>query len=168
MEFAIPQNIAVDTVTATWKTALASYRKSILKDDFQEIQQSTGPQDILNYIESVKRDGQARNVSKTFSAIKACMDRLHRFGGALDILAQGFSQPGCLLWGSIKFALTVLLSIQFSIIVFNKTLISTFRQDVNLYFRLFMETLKSWKNSCERWYSLAIVSRELNCTQRPS
>lgn len=36
--------------------------------------------------------------------------RLQRFTASIDMLAQGSPAPGCLLWGSIKFALTVCVS----------------------------------------------------------
>lgn len=96
-------------VITTWKNALASFRKSIPKKDFEQIQQSTSPQDVVDYIESVQNREQGGNDAKTLRAIKACAHRLQRFSGALDMLAQGASRPGCLVWGSVKFALTVLI-----------------------------------------------------------
>lgn len=95
-------------VITAWKTALVSFRKSIPKDEFEQIQQSTSPQDIVNYVESVQKKERG-NDGKTLLVIKACAHRLQKFSGALDMLAQGVPQPGCLVWGSIKFALTVLI-----------------------------------------------------------
>lgn len=95
-------------VIASWKNALASFRRSIRKHEFEQIQQSTSPQDLMNFIESIQKSEQAGNESTTLLAIKACVHRLRKFGGALDVLAQGTPQPGCLIWGSIKLALTVL------------------------------------------------------------
>jgi hypothetical protein len=96
-------------VITSWKSALASFSKSISKKDFEQIQQSTSPQDVLNYIESVRLKEQGNKDPKISLAIKACAHRLQRFSGALDMLAQGASQPGCLVWGSIKFALMVFI-----------------------------------------------------------
>ena len=101
-----PQESAVIT---SWKNALASFRKSIPKKDFEQIQQSTSPQDVVNYIESIRQKKQGINDAKILQAVKACAHRLQRFSGALDMLAQGAAQPGCLVWGSIKFTLMVLI-----------------------------------------------------------
>lgn len=96
-------------IITTWKSALASFSKSIPKKEFEQIQQSTSPQDVLNYIDSVRLNEQGSNDPKGLLAIKACAHRLQRFSGALDMLAQGAAQPGCLVWGSIKFALMVIV-----------------------------------------------------------
>lgn len=98
-------------VITSWKSALASFRKSIPKKDFEQIQESTGPQDLVNYIESVQQKEQGINDGKILLVIKACAHRLQRFSGALDMLAQGGAQPGCLVWGSIKFALMVFITL---------------------------------------------------------
>lgn len=103
-------NAPAGSITTAWKNALDSYRKSVPKEDLEQIQQSTSPQDILTYIESLKSHQKLLNVSKSVRAVRACSEKLQRYSGAIDILAQGASQPGCLLWGSIKFALTVLMS----------------------------------------------------------
>lgn len=96
-------------VITTWKSALASLRKSLSKKDFEQIQQSTSPQDVLNYIESVQLKEEGIHHPKILVAIQACALRLQKFSGALDMLAQTGARPGCLVWGSIKFALTVLI-----------------------------------------------------------
>lgn len=96
-------------VVTAWKSALASFRKSIPKKDFEQIQQSTSPEDVLHYIESVQLKEQANQDPKFVLAVKACAVRLQRFSGALDMLAQGAAGPGCLVWGSIKLALMVLI-----------------------------------------------------------
>lgn len=96
-------------VITTWKSALASFSKSIPSKDFEQIQQSTSPQDVLKYIESVRLKEQGTKDPKILLAIKACAHRLQRFSNALDMLAQGAPSPGCLVWGSIKFALVVFI-----------------------------------------------------------
>lgn len=105
-------------VIKTWESALASFRKSIPKKDFEQIQQSTSPQDLLSYIDSVQQKEDGINDAKILLAIKACAHRLQRFSGALDMLAQGGAGPGCLVWGSIKFALMVFFMLSSSIGVF--------------------------------------------------
>lgn len=124
-------------VIKSWKAAVASFRKSIPHKGFEQIQQSTSPQDVVDYIESVQKKERGKN-SKTVLAIKACVHRLQRFGGVLDVLAQGASQPGCLVWGSIKFALTVLIILLSSFEVF--------AQSMNNRFRLLTTVLKNSKD----------------------
>lgn len=96
-------------VITTWKSAMASFRKSVPRKTFEQIQQSTSPQDVLNYVQSIRLKEHENTDPKILLAIKACAHRLQRFSGALDMLAQGAAQPGCLVWGSIKLALTVLI-----------------------------------------------------------
>lgn len=61
----------------------------IPKDDFEQIQQSAGLQDALTCIEPLQIPENARNISRSFRVVKAFSEKLYRFGGALDILAQG-------------------------------------------------------------------------------
>ena len=64
----------------------------------------TGPEDIVNEIEK----WQKRHSDSKFAAgVRAGLVRLQRFSASIDMLAQGTPDPGCLLWGSIKFVLTV-------------------------------------------------------------
>ena len=64
----------------------------------------TGPEDVVNEIEK----WQKRHVDSTVAAgVRAGLVRLQKFSASIDMLAQGAPSPGCLLWGTIKFVLTV-------------------------------------------------------------
>ena len=64
----------------------------------------TGPEDVVNEIEK----WQKRHADSTVAAgVRAGLGRLQKFSASIDMLAQGAPSPGCLLWGSIKFVLTV-------------------------------------------------------------
>lgn len=64
----------------------------------------TGPEDIVNEIEKWQKGNLD---SKVAAGVRAGLTHLLRFSASIDMLAQGTPSPGCLLWGSIKFVLTV-------------------------------------------------------------
>lgn len=64
----------------------------------------TGPEDVVNEIERWRKK---HSDSKFAAGVRAGLVRLQRFSASIDMLAQGTPDPGCLLWGSIKFVLTV-------------------------------------------------------------
>lgn len=64
----------------------------------------TGPEDVVNEIEKWQK---RHSDSKVAAGVRSGLVRLQRFSASIDMLAQGTPSPGCLLWGSIKFVLTV-------------------------------------------------------------
>jgi len=96
---------AGDTATiVAFRNARDTYRKSLSEKDMKRIMIPTGPEDVVNEIEKWQR----RHLdSKVAAGVRAGLVRLQRFSASIDMLAQGTPSPGCLLWGSIKFVLTV-------------------------------------------------------------
>ncbi|KAF6227691.1 hypothetical protein HO173_012021 [Letharia columbiana] len=64
----------------------------------------TGPEDVVNEIEKWH---ERHSDSKVAAGVRGGLVRLQRFSASIDMLAQGTPSPGCLLWGSIKFVLTI-------------------------------------------------------------
>lgn len=64
----------------------------------------TRPEDVVNEIE---RWQKRHSDSKVAAGVRSGLVRLQRFSASIDMLAQGTPSPCCLLWGSIKFVLTV-------------------------------------------------------------
>lgn len=96
---------AGDTATnVAFRNARDTYRKSLSEKDMKRIMIPTGPEDVVNEIE---RWQKKHSDSKFAAGIRAGLARLQRFSASIDMLAQGTPDPGCLLWGSIKFVLTV-------------------------------------------------------------
>ena len=93
--------------TIAWKNALNSYRKSLSEKDFKRIMIPAGPEDVANEIEKWQCRQSASKYARVAAAVRAGVGRMQRFSASIDILAQGSPSPGCLLWGSIKFVLTV-------------------------------------------------------------
>ena len=93
--------------TIAWRNALNSYRKSLSDKDFKRIMIPAGPEDIANEVEKWQRRQSASKYARVAAAVRACVGRMERFSASIDMLAQGSPNPGCLLWGSIKFVLTV-------------------------------------------------------------
>lgn len=64
----------------------------------------TGPEDVINEIDKWHK---RHSDSKVAAGVRFGLGQLQRFNASIDMLAQGTPSPGCLLWGSIKFVLTV-------------------------------------------------------------
>ena len=115
-----PNSVATPTPTSSamsvvdaWKEAVEKYQKSLSKkDQVQVLQTSTGPADVVKDIEQWHEKLNKSKSTKLAAAISGGLARLQQFTSSIDMLAQGSPQPGCLLWGSIKFALTVCFSIR--------------------------------------------------------
>lgn len=98
--------------TIAWRNALNSYRKSLSDKDFKRIIVPAGPEDVANEIEKWQSRQAASRYARVAAAVRAGMGRMQRFSASIDMLAQGSPSPGCLLWGSIKFVLTVGVSLR--------------------------------------------------------
>ena len=94
-----------------WKNALNSYRKSLSEKDFKSIMIPAGPEDVANEVEKWQCRQSASRYARVAAAVRAGVGRMQRFSASIDMLAQGSPSPGCLLWGSIKFVLTVGISL---------------------------------------------------------
>lgn len=98
-------------VIDAWKEAVEKYQKTLSKkDQLQVLQTPTGPADVVKDIEKWHEKLDKTKSTKVAAAISSGLARLQRFTTSIDMLAQGSSKAGCLLWGSIKFALTVCVS----------------------------------------------------------
>lgn len=94
-----------DTATiVAFRNARDTYRKSLSEKDMKRIMIPTGPEDVVNEIEKWH---ERHSDSKVAAGVRGGLVRLQRFSASIDMLAQGTPSPGCLLWGSIKFVLTV-------------------------------------------------------------
>ena len=90
-----------------WENAIATYKKSLTTKDLQQLQVPTSPQDLVAYIAGWEQKRKKSKYTKIAAVLQACTSRIERFSAVIDQLAQGCPQPACLLWGSIKFVLTV-------------------------------------------------------------
>ncbi len=97
--------------TIAWRNALTSYRRSLSDKDFKRIMIPAGPEDVANEVEKWQCRQSASRYARVAAAVRAGVSRMQRFSDSIDMLAQGSPSPGCLLWGSIKFVLTVGISI---------------------------------------------------------
>ena len=93
--------------TIAWRNALNSYRKSLSDKDFKRITIPARPEDVANEVEKWQCRQSASRYAQVAAAVRAGVGRMQRFSASIDMLAQGSPSPGCLLWGSIKFVLTV-------------------------------------------------------------
>ena len=93
--------------TQAWRNAIETYRRSLPDKDFNRIMIPARPEDVLNEIEKWQSRQKKSKYCKVADGVQAGISRLRRFDRALDLIAQGTPSPGCLLWGSIVFVLTV-------------------------------------------------------------
>ena len=90
--------------TVAFRNARDTFRKSLSEKDMKRIMIPTGPEDVVNEIDKWHK----RHLDSKFAAsVRFGLGQLQRFNASIDMLAQGTPSPGCLLWGSIKFVLTV-------------------------------------------------------------
>ena len=94
---------------AAWKSAQKTYEKSLAEKDLKQLMIPTGPEDVLNRIEEWQRENSGSRHAKVAESIRAGIAPIKRFSDSIDMMAQGSPAPACLLWGSIKFVLTVRL-----------------------------------------------------------
>lgn len=106
MASSTPTTFSSETVKV-WKSALAAYKRSVPKKEYQLIQQSTNVQDIITYIEELREKEKNSQHARAMEVVGKHIGRFERFSGAVDMLAQGLPEPACLIWGSIKFAISV-------------------------------------------------------------
>ena len=96
---------AGDTATiVAFKNARETFQKSLSPKDQKSIMVPTRPEDIVTEIEKWRK---RHSDSKFAAGVRSGLGQLQRFSASIDMLAQGTPSPGCLLWGSIKFVLTV-------------------------------------------------------------
>ena len=104
-----------DTATVqAWRHALDTYRKSLPEKDFKRIQIPAGPGDVLSEVQKWQSRQKKSKYCKVADGVEAGISRLHKFNRAIDMIAQGSPEPGCLVWGSIVFVLTVSATVNYS------------------------------------------------------
>ena len=91
-----------------WERALGSLKKSLPSKDLKRLQLPVSPNDLVQHVEAwlASKPGKTR---KAIDVMGQTASRIQRFSGCIDQLAQGSPAPATLLWGSIKFVLTVCL-----------------------------------------------------------
>lgn len=97
-----------DTATMrAWRNARDTYRRSLPEKDFKRIMIPAGPEDVLKEVQEWQSRQSKSKYRRVADGIHAGMSRLEKFNRAIDLIAQGSPAPGCLVWGSIIFVLTV-------------------------------------------------------------
>lgn len=89
-----------------WENAMKSLRKSLPPKDLKQLQSPIRPEDLVDHVQAWNTSKQGRT-RKSVEFMQDTVSRIQRFSGCIDQLAQGIPDPACLLWGSIRFALTV-------------------------------------------------------------
>ena len=94
--------------TLAWKQALESLKKSLPPKDLKRLQLPVSVEDLVHHVDGwlASKPGKTR---KAINVMGQTVSRIQRFSSCIDQLAQGSPDPASLLWGSIKFVLTVRL-----------------------------------------------------------
>ena len=91
-----------------WLNALAEVKASSkLTADMLELTESTMPNDLLEYINSIKQQQRRSKHAKTMRMVEKCSDCIKRHEKSIDMFAQAGGMSGCLAWGTIRVALQV-------------------------------------------------------------
>jgi hypothetical protein len=99
---------AASAITIAWNNARETLKKSLPEKDFRWICSLTSPEDILKELELWQVKHAESKRGKVVDQVRDGLARMQSFNRALDLLAQGTPFPGCLVWGSIVFVLTML------------------------------------------------------------
>lgn len=91
-----------------WKKAIQNLEKSLPEKDFKRICTITSPEDILKQLEIWQIKRRTSKLDAVIDQVRDGLARMQSFNRALDVLAQGSPSPGCMVWGSIVFVLTML------------------------------------------------------------
>lgn len=93
-----------------WENAMVSLRKSLSPKDLKQIQSPIRPEDLVDHVDvwNASKNGGTR---KSVNLMQDAVTRVHRFSGCIDQLVQGVPDAACLLWGSVRFVLTVRVNI---------------------------------------------------------
>lgn len=85
---------------------MKSLKKSLPSKDLKQLQLPMRPEDLIDYVQAwnTSKHGKTR---KSLELMQNTVSRIQRFSGCIDQLVQGIPDPASLLWGSIRFALTV-------------------------------------------------------------
>lgn len=103
-----PLAICPGSATAiAWKKAKEDLEKSLPERDFWRITSLTGPEDILKELETWQTKRAKSKHGRVADQVRDGLARMQSFSRALDLLAQGTPSPGCLVWGSVVFVLTM-------------------------------------------------------------
>ena len=96
------------SIVLAWERASTSLKKSLPPKDLKRLQLPVSPNDLIHHVETwlASKPGKAK---KAINVTGQTVLRIQRFSNCLDQLAQGSPAPASLLWGSIKFVLTVCL-----------------------------------------------------------
>lgn len=89
-----------------WEQALGSLKKSLPSKDLKRLQLPVSPADLVSHVEAWLAS-KPSNAKKAVNIMGQTVSRIQRFSSCVDQLAQGSPAPATLLWGSIKFVLTV-------------------------------------------------------------
>ena len=95
------------TAMLAWRNARDTYRRSLPEKDFKRIMVPAGPDDVLKEIEKWQGGQSKSKCCRAADGIQVGISQLEQFNRAVDLIAQGSPAPGCLVWGSIIFVLTV-------------------------------------------------------------
>ena len=90
-----------------FRRARDTFRKSLPEKEMKKVMMPARPDDVLEEIEKWQRRQAKSKYHQIASNIRAGLSRLQKFHSAIDLLAQGSPDPATLLWGGIKFVLTV-------------------------------------------------------------
>ena len=108
MQKAMVESNESTSAVLAWELALGSLKKSLPSKDLKRLQLPVSPDDLVHLVEAwlTSKPGKAR---KAVDVMGQTASRIQRFSGCIEQLAQGSPAPASLLWGSIKFVLTVCL-----------------------------------------------------------
>ena len=94
-------------IQTTWEKTLAIHKGRFAPEDLAEIEKTTKPDDLLDFIKNLDIKNGKGKFPWLFKQIEKLGVYFNTYEHSLDMITQGLPSPGCLVWGSIKFVLSV-------------------------------------------------------------
>ena len=94
-------------IQTTWQKTLAIHRNRFAPEDLVEIEKTKKPDDLLDFIKGLDIKNGKGKIPWLFRQIEKLGVYFNTYEHSLDMITQGLPSPGCLVWGSIKLAVSV-------------------------------------------------------------
>ena len=103
---ATPQSSTVSADDA-WRQALRECEQEVPSDLLPRIQQRATAEYIDEYVKQRQNIEKGSKIRGLLGDASKVVPYFKQYQSALDLIAQGAPSPCCLIWGTVRFALTV-------------------------------------------------------------
>ncbi|EPS37078.1 hypothetical protein H072_9294 [Dactylellina haptotyla CBS 200.50] len=101
---------AFSTGKTQLQDAIFSFCSSIPASERSKLPTNPEPNDVLDFVTRANYLGSKRNSRKFGDRIRPFLTAVHQFSGTVDVMVQSNPEIASLVWGSVKFLMTILMA----------------------------------------------------------